>query len=60
MVGKDILLDDDQNILGKIGIHIEEQFIGKILKKQNNVGVMPVIKLDIMPMNVLINLLKED
>ena len=31
---KDILLDNDHNILEKIGIHIEERFIGKILKKK--------------------------
>ena len=43
----------------KTGIQLEERFIGKILKRQKNVGVMLVIKLGIMQMNVLINLIKR-
>ena len=56
---KDILLGESLNNLEKIGIQLEEQFIGKILKRQKNVGAMLVIKLGIMLMNVLINLIKR-
>ena len=59
MVEKDILLRESLNSLEKTGIQLEERFIGKILKRQKNVGVMLVIKLGIMLMNVLINLIKR-
>ena len=59
MVKKDILLGESLNTLEKNGIQLEEQFKGKILKRQKNVGAMLVIKLGIMLMNVLINLIKR-
>ena len=62
---EDFLFEEDQDILGEIGITIEigiiieEQFIERTQSKQRNVGVMLAIRLDIMQMNVLINLIKR-
>ena len=59
---EDFLSEDDQDILEEIGIIIqqkEERFLGKILNKQKNADVMHVMRLDTMPMNVQINLIKR-